>query len=95
MSLTCTAAFLIFTPHEESAHQSIPCRQAIAYPRGTGSRPEETHVKVVSFEGALAQLMREVTAGRRGLLWPVGLRTFADPRPGDGGRGCNRALRRF
>jgi len=52
-------------------------------------------VKVVSFEGALAQLMREVTAGRRGLLWPVGLRTFADPRPGDGGRGCNRVLRRF
>ena len=84
MSLTCKAAFLIFTPHKESAYQSIPYRQAIAYRRGTGSRPGETRVKVVSFEGVLRQPMREVTVGGPGFLWPVGLHTFVDPRLGGG-----------
>jgi hypothetical protein len=50
MSLTCRAAFFIFTPHEESAYQSV------AYRQHNGSGPGETHVKVVSFEEAVGYI---------------------------------------
>src|SRR4030042_946681 len=50
ISLTCKAAFLIFTPHEESAYQSV------AYRQSKGSRPGETRVKVVSFEEAVSTI---------------------------------------
>jgi propionate CoA-transferase len=41
-------------------------------------------------QGAMSQLMREMAAGRAGLLTKVGLRTFIDPRIG-GGRQSRRA----
>lgn len=49
-------------------------------------RAEEDTVEAYTLpQGALSQLMREMAAGRPGLLSPIGLHTYIDPRL-DGGR---------